>query len=105
MGDPLYLSILSAAILVVTSLFIAVFACEPWWRHQFGQSVMALAAAVWIFSLLSVLRQLLGAEYLGRVHLLTLGRLLVLVAITQRLAVLLRARRHSLERHDQKERP
>ena len=93
MHDPLYLSVLSALILTVTTIFIGVSAREPWWRHQFGQSVMALAAAVWIFSLLSVLRQLLGSEYVGRVHLLTLGRVLVLIAITQRLAVLLRARR------------
>lgn len=91
--DHWTLTVLSVLITVVTVLFVATFAREPWWRHPFGQSVMALAVAILIFQVLSLLRQFFGAEYWGREWALGFGRTLVLVAISQRLWVLLRMRR------------
>lgn len=91
--DPLFLTVLSFGILAVTSVFICLFVFEPWWRSAFGQSVMALALAVWIFSLLAVLRQVLGDDYAARVWLLGAGRTLALLAISQRTYVLVTARR------------
>lgn len=91
--DHWSLTVLSVAIAIVTLSFIAVFAREPWRRHSFGQSVMALAVAILIFQALGLLRQFLGDDYAGRQWALGVGRLIVLVAMTQRLWVLVRARR------------
>lgn len=92
MQDPILLTVLAVANLAVTTCFIVVFAAEPWRKTTFGQSVMALAVAIFIFSLLAVLRQVLGPDYWGREWLLGAGRTLVLVGMFQRLYVLARQR-------------
>lgn len=79
--------------LTVVTIFIAIFAREPWRRSAFGQSVMTLAVAVWLFSLLGVLLTVLGEDYRFREEIRTVGRLLVFAAMVQRLIVLVRARR------------
>lgn len=92
MDDPLILTVLAVANLTITTAFICVFAAEPWRKSTFGQSVMALAVAIWLFSLLAVLRQVFGPDYWGREWLLGIGRGLVLLGMFQRLVVLARER-------------
>jgi len=45
---------------VGSSLFIGLFLLEPWQRTPFGRSLMAMAVAVWLFSLMAFLRLFLG---------------------------------------------
>lgn len=64
------------------------------WRFSwFGQSVMILAVAVLMFSVLGLLGTVLGPNYWGEDVLRLLARMIVTVAMTQRLWVLLRIER------------
>jgi hypothetical protein len=64
------------------------------WRYTwFGQSVMILAVAVLMFSMLGLLQQVLGPNYWGQEVLRLVARILVSVAMTQRLWVLFRIER------------
>lgn len=63
---------------------------HAWRRTWFGQSVMILAVAVLMFSVLGLLQQVLGPNYWGQDTLRLVARVAVAVAMTQRLWVLLR---------------
>jgi amino acid transporter len=78
--------------LVVTGVFIAIYAREPWRRTWFGQSIMILAIAVLIFSALGTLATF-WPDYPFREEIRLLGRVLIAIAMTQRLVVLIRLRR------------
>ena len=93
MQDHFILAILSVAILLTYVGFMIEFARDLWWRSMLGQSLMVLAFAVVIFSLLAVARQFLGPEYWGRQWFIGIGRTLVLIAGLQRWYVLHQARR------------
>lgn len=93
MEDPLILAALSVAILIVYVGFMAEFARDKWWRSMLGQSLMVLAFAIVIFSLLAVARQVFGDDYWGREWFIGIGRTLVVVAGAQRWYVLRKARR------------
>ena len=94
MQDHFILAALSVAILLTYVGFIIEFSRDPWWRTPLGQSLMVLAFAIVIFSLLAVTRQFLGPDYWGREWFLGIGRFLVLVAGLQRWYVLRKARRN-----------
>lgn len=79
--------------LTVTSVFIGFFIREPWRKTAFGQSIMTLAVAVWLYSLLGVLLATFGDGYPWRDEIRTLARLLVCAAMSQRLYVLIREQR------------
>ena len=87
-----------AANLVVSVVFIALFAREPWRRTVFGRSIMTLAAALALFSLLGVLVTFLGEDYPFRDEVRTIGRLLIFAAMTSRLYVLARLQREDRRR-------
>lgn len=91
------LTVLSFAAFGVVTLFIVVFAREPWWRHPFGQSVMTLSVALWMLTSLGILRIQFGEDYAARPYLLGGGRLLVVLAMSQRVFVLLREQRADRE--------
>lgn len=92
MDDPLIFRILATATLVVASLFIALFAREPWWKQPFGQSVMIMGCAIWLHALAATLRQWLGLDYPGRDLIRGFAQAGLLFAMAQRLVVLWRAR-------------
>ena len=78
--------------LIVCTVFIAVFYREPWRRSWFGQSVMILAVAIWVFSVQGTLIEIFGAGYRFQEEVRLFGRILVAVAMTQRLLVLSKLR-------------
>lgn len=83
----------SIGLLVVAVVFLVIFMLEPWWRHQFGRSVMVMTAGIILLSTLGLLTYILGPDYPGREQLVVLGRLAIAIAIVQRTAVLVRERR------------
>ena len=84
-----------AANLLVSLTFIVLFAREPWRKTIFGRSIMTLAAALALFSLLGVLVTFLGEDYSLRNEVRMVGRLLILLAMSSRLLVLWRLQRSS----------
>ena len=78
---------------LVTLAFLAVFVREPWTKHPFGQSVMVLSVGVLLLSCLGLAVYIFGPNYPGREYAVLTGRLLITVAMGQRLVVLIRARR------------
>jgi hypothetical protein len=88
--DPLAYRILATIALAITTLFIGLFARQPWWRHPFGQSVMLLAAGLWLYEAATVLRQWLGADYAGRDFVRYVAQVAVLVAMGERTFELIR---------------
>ena len=91
MGDPLVFKVLTGGTLLVTTIFIALFAREPWLRARFGQSVMVLSIGLWLFALTSTLRNWLGDDYAGRNAVRVGAQSLTLVAMLIRTVVLARA--------------
>jgi amino acid transporter len=79
--------------LLVSLAFIVLFAREPWRKSVFGRSVMTLAVALLMFSVLGVLVTFLGENYPFRDEVRALGRLLILGAMGSRLWVLFRLQR------------
>lgn len=79
--------------LIVSVTFIVLFAREPWRKTTFGRSIMTLAAALALFSLLGVLVTFLGEDYPWRDEVRAIGRLLIFVAMSSRLLVLARLQR------------
>ncbi len=96
--NEVWLYAASAGLLaIVTTLFLLVFAREPWTKHPFGQSVMVLSIGVLLLSCLGLAVYIFGPDYPGREYAVLTGRLLITVAMGQRLVVLLRARRKDRE--------
>lgn len=92
--NEVWLYAASAGLLaIVTTLFLLVFVLEPWTKHPFGQSVMVLSIGVLLLSCLGLAVYIFGPDYPGREYAVLTGRLLITVAMGQRLVVLLRARR------------
>lgn len=92
--DALVTTLSAAAVvfnLIVTAVFIGIYAREPWRRTWFGQSIMILAVAVLIFSTLGTIATF-WPDYPFREEIRLCGRLLIAVAMTQRLVVLVRLR-------------
>lgn len=83
----------SIALIAVVLVFLALFLREPWWRHQFGQSVTVLTAGILLLSVLGLLTYVLGPDYWLREPLVVAGRLVIAGAIVQRTVVLVRERR------------
>lgn len=100
MTDPEIFRLLSSVVFVGASVFIAVFATEPWARTHFGRSLMVMAVAVWLFSLTSVLRQWFGPDYAGRTELRIVANSLVVYAVWSRLFTLIAARKNFRRRQD-----
>ena len=89
------LTTLSILLFTVSLLFVGAFATERYWhRTPFGQSVMVLAVAVGILALTGLIRTFAGTDFRGADVLLAMGRFLAIVAMTQRLVVLLKAQRN-----------
>lgn len=91
--DSIEFRVLSTAVLIASTVFIAIFAREPWWRAPFGRSVMTMAAGIWLFAIIATLRQWLGPDYRGREIVRDSAQTLVLLAMVERIVVLVRARR------------
>lgn len=89
---------LTVALFVVTTVFIAAFIREPWWRAPFGRSVMVLSGGLWLYSGTAVLHIIGGSDYPGRA-LVVIGALsLVDLAMVSRTLVVLRAQRRNKQR-------
>jgi len=91
MDDPLIFRLLATGTLLVASVFIVGFLRDPWWRSQFGQSVMVMAIGLWLFALQTVLVQYLGPDYPHRQAVRIFAQSLIPLALTQRTWVLLHA--------------
>lgn len=93
MQDSIEFRVLSTAVLIASTIFIAIFSREPWWRAPFGRSVMTMAVGIWIFAAIASVRQWLGPDYPGREVVRDSAQALVLLAMVERTVVLIRARR------------
>jgi len=76
--------------------FVAVYSRDPWWENPFGQSLMLIALALFLGSLVTVLYRLFG-EYVGRSFMLIASADIALLAMVMRTRVLRAAQRRELD--------
>lgn len=93
MTDPLIYRLLAIVALVGATAFIAAFSREPWRRHQFGRSLMAMAAGIWVFALTATLNIWLDYDYPLRQEMRIVAYTAINYAIWSRLFVLLQLQR------------
>lgn len=93
MTDPLIFRIISACIVVVGLLFLALFIREPWRKNLYGWAVMEFAIGLVLFAAAATLRNFLGPDYPGRHVVRVAANGLVLIALISQTWVLWQAQR------------
>lgn len=92
MGD-VFLLVSALGVAVAVLVFLGSFLREPWKDSQFGRSVIELSAGILVLSTYAILNYALGPDYWGRDILVTLGRLLIIVALVRRTVFVRRKQR------------
>lgn len=92
MEDPFILRLVAATAFVGSTLFIGLFSLDPWFKREFGRSIMAMSVGVWIFSLLVLIKPWTGADFGARQWLRGTSYTLITYAVWSRFFVLLAER-------------
>lgn len=77
----------AALTIPIAAWFCWLYMHDPWWRSWFGRSLMALAAAIWLACVATVLFRLFG-DYWGRDLMLIVSADLTFAAMLARTLVL-----------------
>lgn len=92
MTDPFIVRAFAVPAFIGATLFIALFLLDPWWKREFGRSVMAMTVGVWIFSGIVLIRIWTGPDFDARQSLRAISYALITYSTWSRFGVLLHQR-------------